>query len=193
MRYPAAETAEKHERILQAASELFRKKGFSGVSVGEIMRATGLTHGPFYNHFASKEALMNESMEHASRDSLAAVDKAGESAEDLLAHIDEYVSTAHRDAPEQGCLLASLATDISREEAVRPALTRHVSTSFGHLAKVWRKSPRKVARREAIHTLSAMVGAMVLARAVDDPELSDEILANMRAALRQSIRSTVSE
>ncbi len=193
MRYPASETAEKHERILQTASRLFRRNGFSGVSVGEIMRATGLTHGPFYNHFASKEALMSESMEHASRGSIGAVEKAGESAEDLLAHIDEYVSTKHRDEPEQGCLLASLATEVSREPAVKPALTQHVSTSFSHLAKVWRRSSKKVARREAIHALSSMVGAMVLARAVDDPELSDEILANMREALRQSIQGTVAK
>ena len=62
MRYPAAETAEKHTRILEQASGLFRRRGFSGVSVGEIMRATGLTHGPFYNHFASKEALLAETI-----------------------------------------------------------------------------------------------------------------------------------
>ena len=56
MRYPAAETAEKHVRIVEQAARLFRERGFDGVSVGEIMKATGLTHGPFYNHFASKEA-----------------------------------------------------------------------------------------------------------------------------------------
>jgi len=61
MRYPAAETAEKHERILDEAARLFREQGFSGVSVSEIMKATGLTHGPFYNHFDSKEELMAES------------------------------------------------------------------------------------------------------------------------------------
>lgn len=193
MRYPASETAEKHERILRTASELFRKNGFAGVSVGEIMRATGLTHGPFYNHFASKEALMSESMAHAARNSAPAVEKAGESIQDLLAHIDEYVSATHRDAPEHGCLMASLATEISREAAVKPALTDHVRSAFGHLARVWRRSSRKVARREAIHTLSSMVGAMVLARAVDDSELSDEILANVREALRCSIQSTVAK
>src|SRR5271155_3143577 len=64
MRYPAAETAEKHERILNEAARLFRERGFSGVSVSEIMKATGLTHGPFYNHFDSKEELMAESVVH---------------------------------------------------------------------------------------------------------------------------------
>src|ERR1700681_2066411 len=66
MRYPAAETAEKHARILDAAARLFRERGFEDVSVSEIMQATGLTHGPFYNHFSSKEALMAESICHAS-------------------------------------------------------------------------------------------------------------------------------
>src|SRR6202044_3740203 len=64
MRYPAAETAEKHARILDEAARLFRERGFSGVSVSEIMKATGLTHGPFYNHFDSKEALMADSVMH---------------------------------------------------------------------------------------------------------------------------------
>ena len=64
MRYPAAETAEKHQKILDEASRLFKERGF-GVSVSEIMKATGLTHGPFYNHFDSKEALMAECIEHA--------------------------------------------------------------------------------------------------------------------------------
>jgi TetR/AcrR family transcriptional repressor of nem operon len=190
MRYPASETAEKHLRILEAASALFRERGFAGVSVGEIMRATGLTHGPFYNHFASKEALMSESLEHASQASLAAIDAAGGSPERLLAHIDNYLCAAHRDAPEQGCLLSSLAIDVSRESSVQAALTRHLSAAIGGLGRAWGRLSKKAARRQAIHTLSSMVGAMVLARAVDDPALSDEILSEVRTALRQSVRAT---
>ena len=189
MRYPAAETAEKHLRILDAASQLFRKRGFSGVSVGEIMRATGLTHGPFYNHFDSKEALMSESLDHASAASLLALEVAGESPQRLLAHLDKYLCADHRDAPEQGCLLSSLAIDVSREPSVQPALTRHLSAAIGRLSRPWARLAKKAARRQAIHTLSSMVGAMVLARAVDDPALSDEILTEVRLALRQSVRA----
>ncbi len=192
MRYPASETAEKHLRILDAASALFRKRGFSGVSVGEIMRATGLTHGPFYNHFESKEALMSESLDHASEASLLAIGTAGNSPEHLLAHFDNYLNAAHRDAPEQGCLLSSLAVDVSREPAVQPALTRHLAAAIAALSRAWGRLSKKAARRQAIHTLSAMVGAMVLSRAVDDPALSDEILNEVRLALRQSLRATTS-
>jgi len=192
MRYPAAETAEKHTRILETAAALFRKKGFAGVSVGELMRASGLTHGPFYNHFASKEALMSESFEHASLASLAAIEAAGESPRALLAHFDDYLSATHRDAPEQGCLFACLATEVGREESVRPSLTRYLRTAIGHLSKPWGKLTRKAARREAIQTVSAMVGAMVLARAVDDPEFSDEILTSVRETLRKSVAAAAS-
>src|SRR6516225_11386102 len=76
MRYPAAETAAKHARIVDKASRLFRKRGFSNVSLAEIMKATGLTHGPFYNHFDSKEALMAESVAQASAQSIAGLDRA---------------------------------------------------------------------------------------------------------------------
>src|ERR1700710_2290938 len=114
MRYPAAETAEKHARILDAASAMFRKSGFSNVSVGEIMRATGLTHGPFYNHFASKEALMAQSIEHASAKALADIDSAAAAA-GLQNYLQMYLSTAHRDAPETGCLMAALGPEIGRE------------------------------------------------------------------------------
>jgi TetR/AcrR family transcriptional repressor of nem operon len=192
MRYPASETAEKHVRILQAASELFRKHGFSGVSVGEVMRTTGLTHGPFYNHFASKQALMTECIEHASRSSLDAVATAGASRENLLAHLDNYLSSSHRDTPEQGCLLASLATDVSREPQVRPTLARHLSAAIDHLSRAWHGSTKKVARRESLHTLSAIVGAMVLSRAVGDSPLSDEILDSVRQKLGECVRGAIS-
>ena len=81
MRYPAAETAEKHQKILAEASRLFKERGFDGVSVSEIMKATGLTHGPFYNHFDSKEALMAECIVHAGDAALAHLDEAAQTPE----------------------------------------------------------------------------------------------------------------
>src|SRR5471030_3162784 len=99
MRYPAAETAEKHQRILDAASRLFRERGFSGVSVGEIMKETGLTHGPFYNHFASKEALIAESLAHITCKSLEGIDEVSPDAAGKAAYLASYLSEGHRDAP----------------------------------------------------------------------------------------------
>jgi len=183
MRYPAAETAEKHERILQAASRLFRERGFSGVSVAEIMKATGLTHGPFYNHFASKEALMAESLELAMRASFEDLGAVPGTAQGKAEYIQRYLSTRHRDTPGKGCSMASLATEVCREPAVRAPFTRQlkalVDKTASHLP--WRS--KRHAREESIRAISSMVGALVLARAVDDDAFSEEILKAMQHGL----------
>ena len=183
MRYPAAETAEKHTRILEQASSLFRRRGFSGVSVGEIMRATGLTHGPFYNHFASKEALLAETIEHASAQSLADMDAACAGPDGAHAYVRGYLSARHRDAPEQGCLMAALGPEISREPAVRAAFTRHLNAALARWERYFPWRTKKTARQESIRLVAAIVGAIVLARAVDNEALSDEILREVRASL----------
>ncbi len=183
MRYPAAETAEKHARIVEQAGRLFRERGFSGVSVGEIMKETGLTHGPFYNHFASKEALIAESLAQASRMSLAGVAGASPNAAGKAAYIASYLSPAHRDAPGAGCLMAALGCDISREPGVRPTFTTHLKTTLERMASHFPWSSKRHERRDTIRTLSAMVGAMVLARAVDDEALSEEILRETLSGL----------
>src|SRR5260370_42113861 len=99
MRYPASETEKKHKRIIREAARFFRERGFSGVSVAEIMQATGLTHGPFYNHFPSKEALMADSVEHGLKSALAGVEQVGSSPTRKAEYLDSYLSTAHRSAP----------------------------------------------------------------------------------------------
>ncbi|AQR68872.1 MULTISPECIES: TetR/AcrR family transcriptional regulator [unclassified Janthinobacterium] len=182
MRYPAAETAEKHQRILQEAARLFREQGFDGVSVGQIMKATGLTHGPFYNHFASKEALMAESTLHGSEHSRAALDAATISPEAMRQYVRDYVSAAHRDAPGNGCLLAALAGDARKQPAVLPAFTFHLKSIIGKLTTHFPWQKKRNPRQEAIVMLSAMVGAVALARAVDDAAFSDEILAAVSTA-----------
>src|ERR1700721_516319 len=98
-RYPAAETAAKHARILDKASRLFRERGFAEVSVAEIMQATGLTHGPFYNHFESKEGLMVEAVQHASEEGLEALEAAPHSEKGKRDFMSRYLSPAHRDCP----------------------------------------------------------------------------------------------
>jgi TetR/AcrR family transcriptional repressor of nem operon len=183
MRYPAAETAEKHARILEQAARLFRERGFTGVSVGEIMKETGLTHGPFYNHFASKEALMAESFLHAAGKSTTVMDAATPDAAGKAAYLAAYLDAAHRDAPGSGCPIAALTADVAREPGVRGPFTAHVRDMLGRFATRFPWSSRRTARREAIGALSAMVGAVALARAVDDPELSEEILRETLASL----------
>jgi TetR/AcrR family transcriptional repressor of nem operon len=183
MRYPAAETAEKHARIVEQAARLFRERGFSGVSVGEIMKATGLTHGPFYNHFESKEALMAESLAFASRTSLNLMKDVSADAAGKAAFIGNYLSCEHRDAPADGCLVAALSGDVGREPATRAVFTAHLRQFFERMARHFPWSSKRHARRDAIMAVSAMVGAMVLSRAVDDDALSREILEETLAAL----------
>jgi TetR/AcrR family transcriptional repressor of nem operon len=184
MRYPAAETAEKHARILDQAARLFRERGFSGVSVGEIMKETGLTHGPFYNHFASKEALMAESLAHASALALARVETVPPDAAGRDAYIASYLSPEHRDAPGAGCPMAALGPEVAREPALRATFTAHLKSTYERMAAHFPWSAQRHARRDTIRAVSAMVGAMVLARAVDDEALSREILQETLDGLR---------
>jgi TetR/AcrR family transcriptional repressor of nem operon len=180
MRYPATETAEKHRRILEAASKLFRERGFSGVSLGEIMKATGLTHGPFYNHFASKEALMSEAVAFASQQSNAGTELTPEWRETF---VRGYLSAAHRDAPGEGCLIAALAGEIGRAPAMKRSFTEHLSGLVERMAGSFAGTSRKKARARTIRTLASLVGAVVLARAVDDEAFSAEILREVEAGL----------
>ena len=184
MRYPAAETAEKHARIVEQAARLFRERGFDGVSVGEIMKETGLTHGPFYNHFASKEALMAESFAHAAETAGALMAQATPDAAGKAAYLSAYLSPTHRDAPGSGCPIAALSTEVARVPAVRGAYTAHIRSVLARFAAYFPWSNKRHARREAIAALSALVGALTLARAVDDEALSTEILRETLASLK---------
>jgi len=183
MRYPAWETAKKHERIIREAARLFRERGFSGVSVGEIMQATGLTHGPFYNHFPSKEALMAESVEHGLKNTLAGVEQVGSSPRRKAEYLDRYLSTAHRDAPGKGCTIAALAADIRQESRVKGPFTAHLKAIIEKMAGKFRWRSKRSARGGSIRMLSTLVGALILARAVDDEAFSKEILREARRGL----------
>ena len=181
MRYPASETAEKHSRILEHASRLFRERGFGGVSVSEIMKSTGLTHGPFYNHFTSKDALMAESLAHASEKALARLATFQQTPEQMRDYVRQYLDAAHRDAPGNGCMLPALGAEVGRAPIAQAVFTTYVKAIIGRFADSFPWSAKRTARRDSIRMLSAMVGAQVLARAVDDPAFSEEILGAVRS------------
>jgi TetR/AcrR family transcriptional regulator, transcriptional repressor for nem operon len=171
MRYPANQTAKKHDRILKEAARLFRERGFDRAGVAEIMKAAGLTHGAFYAHFASKEALEAEAVERAFAQSDNRIYALTANARDpKRVFLDSYLSASHRDHPGCGCVMAALGPEIARDSAARKPFTAQVKQMIEGMA----------ARRNAIHLLSATVGALILARAVDDPQLSDEILDSAR-------------
>jgi TetR/AcrR family transcriptional repressor of nem operon len=184
MRYPVAETAEKHEKILKEAARLFRERGFDGAGVAEIMKAAGLTHGAFYAHFASKETLEAEAVGRAFAQTESRVDAVVEKASDKKqAFLDNYLSASHRDRPGGGCVIAALGPEIARNSLVRKPFTERVKHMIDGMATRFRWKRKSAARRNAIHVLSAAVGALILSRAVDDATLSDEILECVRDSL----------
>ncbi len=188
MRYPAAETAEKHTRVLNEATRLFRDRGFSGVNVATIMKAAGLTHGSFYNHFDSKMDLMGECILHGADQSLADMQQSQSTIEGRRGYVENYLSVGHRDDPGSGCLMSTLASDVGRETEVKRPMTRYVSSFIEKLSTHFPWSKKADARRQAIRATAAMVGALMLSRAVDDEDLSLEILREVAAGLNATAR-----
>ena len=180
MRVTQAKAAENREKVVAVAARLFREQGFDGVGLDAIMAAAGLTHGGFYRQFGSKEALEAEALAQA----FAASGAWGASKPSLRAYVDGYLSPPHRDAVGEGCAVAALAPDIARQgPGARARLTGYVTGQIVRLMG-WMTGRSEAERRQrALATLSGMVGALVLARAVDDPALSDEFLAAGRAVL----------
>ena len=183
MRYPAAETAQKHVRILDEAIRLFRERGFSDVSVSEIMQASGLTHGPFYNHFASKEALIAECVEHGLSGMLGHLETFPNSAGGKAAYVKHYLSAAHRDSPGSGCPLAGLASEIRHEPQARTPFTGKLKAAIEKMSACFPWRSKRTARGDAIRMTAALAGALILSRAVDDEAFSDEILREVRRGL----------
>jgi TetR/AcrR family transcriptional regulator, transcriptional repressor for nem operon len=180
MRTTVEHKAETRERILKSALALFRQHGIDAVGIDAIMHDSGLTHGGFYAHFASKEALVAE----ASAASLARaaarwerISQESDRAEALSRIVDSYLDPAHVAAAEQGCVLTTLGPEVSRRNELRPAITGSIRRMIGALARCL---PGR-SRSRAIAALSSMVGAVVLARLADDPELAAEFLSVARS------------
>jgi TetR/AcrR family transcriptional repressor of nem operon len=189
MGHSQAEKAESRRKILTIASREVRARGFAGIAVGELMRAAGLTHGGFYGHFASRDALIAEAFERAVNAGAGDAVKPGEAAlssanaPSLRAWVRSYLSRAHRDAPGTGCALAALAGEVAREDRrVRAIFTRALRTFVAGMSRLT-GGEGAAARRQGLAAASTMIGALILARAVDDEALSDEILM----AAKQSI------
>jgi TetR/AcrR family transcriptional repressor of nem operon len=184
MKVSREEAARNRERIVEAAARLFRERGFEGVGVAELMKDVGLTHGGFYGHFESKDDLMAQSCERALEHSLERWRKRAEASPDepLAAITDGYLTTRHRDDPGTGCLLAALGSDVSRQgPAVRRAVTDYLNSAFDVLTRLVPGKTRAARRRKALAAYASLIGAMVMARAVDDRALSQEILEAVRA------------
>lgn len=164
------------QRVVEVAAALFRERGLHGVGVADIMASAGLTHGGFYGQFASKDALAVEAF-----DSALGEDRRG--ALDML--IANYLSVGHVQSPGMGCPLAALANDVAREPTGSPLRARFshgVRHLVGLLSELSPQGAKERRRQRALAKLSTLVGAVVLARAVDDPGLADELLQAARIA-----------
>jgi len=168
-----------HERIVAVAARAIRRSGYEGTGVADIMKEAGLTHGGFYAHFASREAMLAEAVGRACAESADAVSELAGSAPGGMtwaSMIAAYLSREHAARPEAGCPLAALGSETSRQAPdVRRVTTRHVKEMVDLIA---RQSPdwgQAGAHEGAMVALATMVGALVLARAVDEPKLSDDL------------------
>lgn len=186
MRVSKEQAARNRERIIEQAAALFREHGFDGIGVADLMKSAGLTHGGFYGHFASKDDLAACACDHAFAQSQARWSRlVADSGDDALAAlVASYVNRRHRDHPERGCALSALGAEAHRHAPpVRRAFERGVDALAGLLARVVSGRSAAARRQKALATLSGMVGAVVLARAVEDDTFAEEILDASRASL----------
>ena len=179
MRVTQEKADENRERILTAAAQLFRAPGFSGVGVAALGEAAGMTHGSLYSQFGSKERLAAEALTEALARSAgkAVLEAAAPGRGALSGFIARYLSTRHRDDPGHGCALAALGCEIPRQPpAVRRAFTEGLQATVGRIARLLPRGHQQVRADEALAVIATLVCGLVLARAVDDPALSERIL-----------------
>ncbi len=175
MKVSREQVAENRRRILDAAAQLFRQRGFENVTVAEVMSAAGLTHGGFYGHFDSKDALIDAAIAHETHPQRVSLANPGR-------YADSYLSRQHRD--NITCPFSALGGEVARgSTAVRHTMTESLRRQIDAVIPASQGATAQERRRNAIATLSTMVGAMVLARIVDDERLSDEVLTAARASL----------
>src|SRR5437773_2353317 len=165
-----------HERIVGAAARAIRRCGYAGTGVADVMKDVGLTHGGFYAHFASREAMLAEAADRAGAESVATLTRVAADAppqEAFRAMIRAYLSTEPVDGVETGCPVAALGSEMPRQALrVRRAATRRIKEMIDVVARHSSDRGGPGGYEHALVTVATMVGALVLARAVDDPKLS---------------------
>ena len=186
MRYSREHKQETHARIVKKASVRLREKGAHGIGVADLMKEAGLTHGGFYAHFDSREALVIEAFAYAMDRSTERWRKiAGETPPEkrLATIVETYLTPVHRDDPGHGCAVPTLGAEIARESLkTRKACAAKLEQMIAMMADQVLDVPRKTARKQAVAALSTMIGTLVLSRIAGNGEFSDEILAAGREA-----------
>jgi TetR/AcrR family transcriptional regulator, transcriptional repressor for nem operon len=199
MRVSKERAAHNRERILTSAARLFREQGIAATGVDAITEDAGLTHGGLYSQFGSKEAIAAEAIRFALARGQRVWQRALErnpGKGSIPAIVESYLSRAHRDVPGNGCVVAALGTDIARQpRRVRQAFTKEIKNDLEFLSRLMPDDGRRP-YEDAIVAFASMIGALILARAVSDDELSDLILKSTakrvikRAKVRKAVRSS---
>jgi TetR/AcrR family transcriptional repressor of nem operon len=175
-----------HDRIVEVAARAIRRSGFEGTGVADVMKEAGLTHGGFYAHFDSREAMLAEAADRAGAESAALSARIAASVTEeqaLPAMLRMYLSKPHVEGLETGCPVAALASETPRQSPeVRRAATRGIKQMIDGIARQLPDWGQPRGHEQALVIAATMVGALTLARAVDDPKLSDALL---KAALKQ--------
>lgn len=183
LRVSREQVEENRTEVIDTAARVFREKGFDGIGIATLMEEAGLTHGGFYRHFRSKDDLAVQACRHAF----------SQKQDELLSHIEnapadpfatlirQYVSSEHRDHPETGCSLTTLAADAARRDdpELRAVFTDAVAGYIKLLSAVIADAPAKEKRRAAVSTLAEMVGAVVLSRVVADRKVAQELIESV--------------
>lgn len=184
MRVSREQAADNRKRIVDEAARLFREGGIATTGVDTVMNAAGLTHGGFYTHFESKDKLAAEACRKSLARSLEKWTALAATSDPLKAIVEHYLSDRHRDNPGEGCLIAALLTEASRSKPeVRQAITEGIKSLLGVLESHVSGRDKKARRTNAVNLFTSMIGALAVARAVDDAALSTEILSAASKAL----------
>jgi TetR/AcrR family transcriptional repressor of nem operon len=174
-----------HDRIVEVAARRIREVGTDAPGVAQIMAGAGLTHGGFYKHFGSRDELITEAAERTYAESELTARQVIDGADDpLAAFVDWYLSSEHRDDPGSGCSVVALGNDVARASGVvRSGYTDQVRRYLALLDELLGTDAADRPSADATAALATLAGAVLVARAVDDPELSERMLLDARAAL----------
>lgn len=192
MRVSREVMAQRHDEIISETSKMLRQRGIVGTSLADLMAAAGLTHGGFYKHFESKDALVAEATERIFAEINARfqerVESQGAKAA-LIAYVTDYLTLGHIKKPELGCPIAAFGPDVSREQgAVRGVFTNGIKTNLSLIIEGL-SGPAAERKEKAVELLALLSGAVAMARATDDEKLSGEIISSARKRANQIIES----
>jgi len=192
MRMSREAMARHHEEIVSAASQMLRERGIEGTSVADLMQAVGLTHGGFYRHFESKDALVAEAAKAAFAEKLSGLEKNAQkrgSVDAVKEYADRYLTHNHVARRGSGCPMAALGADVAREDVtVREVFANGAQQVLAELSAGLNGGTAE-RREKAMRLMAMLVGAVVIARAVNDPQLRDEVLSACRQPQQRGRRS----